>query len=387
VSDAPLRVLFVTHSFPLPGDPLSNVGGMQRLAVGQHAALGRHPGVRLSTLALATAWEDTPRRMVPFMASLLAGLAGRVRRERVDAVLFSSMVTASVATLAGRSARRAGAVLAAVPVGRDVTLPSAPYQWFVPTVLRALDAVLPISRATAAECVARGAPPERVHVVPCGIEVAEFSAPAERDAARRELLAALAPEVAVPDGALLLCSVGRHQERKGFHWFVERVMPRLPADVHYLLGGDGPMTPAIRDAAARGGAEGRVHLLGRVSEETLRRLYRGADLFVMPNVPVAGDMEGFGVVMLEAGLSGMPIVAARLEGIEDAVTDGENGWLLPTGDAAAFARAIGRFRGRPPALAEASARARMHTEATFSWDAVADRYVRVLRGVIARRGA
>lgn len=383
MTDAPLRVLYVTHSFPLPGDPLSNVGGMQRVAVGQHAALARHPGVALSTLALETAWEDTGRRMVPFMASLLAGLADRVRRERIDAVLFSSMVTACVSTLVGRAARREGAVLAAIPLGRDVTLPSAPYQWFVPAVLRALDALLPISRATAAECVARGADPARVHVVPCGIEVADFPAPADRDAARRDLLSALSLDVS-PD-ALLLCSVGRHQERKGFQWFVDAVMPRLPSDVHYLLGGDGPMTPAIRDAVSRRGLGDRVHVLGRVSEEMLRRLYRGADLFMMPNVPVPGDMEGFGVVMLEAGLSGMPVVGARLEGIEDAVTDGENGWLLPSGDADAFARAIARFRGRPPALAEASARARAFTEATFSWDAVADRYVRVLRDVVARR--
>ncbi len=52
-------------------------------------------------------------------------------------------------------------------------------------------------------------------------------------------------------------------------------------------------------------------MLGRVSEEALGSLYRGADLFVMPNVPVPGDIEGFGVVMLEAGLCGLPRARPR----------------------------------------------------------------------------
>ena len=70
------------------------------------------------------------------------------------------------------------------------------------------------------------------------------------------------------------------------------------------------MTPAVRDAVGRHGLAERVRILGRVGEELLATLYSGADLFVMPNIPVPGDMEGFGVVMLEAGLNGLPVLAA-----------------------------------------------------------------------------
>src|SRR5690625_7613993 len=73
-------------------------------------------------------------------------------------------------------------------------------------------------------------------------------------------------------------------------------------------------------------------MLGRLSEVDLSRLYRGADLFVMPNIPVEGDMEGFGVVMLEAGLSGLPVVASSLEGILDVVEEGNNGHLIESGN-------------------------------------------------------
>src|SRR5690606_1075671 len=121
-------------------------------------------------------------------------------------------------------------------------------------------------------------------------------------------------EASIGRDALLLCSVGRHQERKGFHWFVEEVVPRLGEGTVYLLGGEGPMTPRIRETVARLGLGDRVRVLGQVSEAMLLSLFRGSDLFVMPNIHVPGDLEGFGVVMLEAGICGLPIVAADLEG-------------------------------------------------------------------------
>lgn len=380
-----MRVLYVTHSFPLPESPLSNVGGMQRVAVDLHRALESLPEVRLTTRALETAWEDTARRMVPFMARLLGGLPGLVRREGIEVVLFSSMVTASLVVPLRRRIQRAGALTAAIPVGRDVTLPSAPYQHLARRVLHSLDLVLPISRATAQECLDRGAAPARVHVVPCGVDPSRFPQRDRRPAARAELLRLLAAHgPPLPPDPLLLCSVGRHQERKGFHWFVEHVLPRLPEDVVLALGGEGPMTPEIHAAAERAGVGHRLRLLGRVSEQALDTLYSGSDLFVMPNVSVPGDIEGFGVVMLEAGICGLPVVAADLEGIRDVVTQGENGVLLPERDAAGFAAAIRRYRDDRPALAAASRRAAAHTEANFTWRRIAERYVEAFDEAKAR---
>ena len=104
----------------------------------------------------------------------------------------------------------------------------------------------------------------------------------------------------------------------------------------------------------------------------------------MPNVPVPGDMEGFGVVMLEAGFCGLPTVAARLEGIQDAIRDGENGTLLPSGNAPAFAQEILRYHQDRATLAAASVRAARYTAETFSWDAVAGQYVKLFQSTIAR---
>jgi phosphatidylinositol alpha-1,6-mannosyltransferase len=382
-----MRILFVSHTLPLPGQPVSNLGGMQRMAAEMRTALEADPRVTLSSRVLESSGRWAGARTAPFLARLLRDLPRIVREQRVDAVLFSSMVTATVAVPLRRRLRAAGALLAATPVGRDVTLPGAAYQRLVPRIFAALDLVLPISRATGDECLARGLEPRRMAIVPVGIDTSRFPPVRDRAAERARLIDALraAGEPPLPEGALLLCSVGRHQERKGFHWFVSEVMPRLPADVVYLLGGGGPTTETVRAAVAQRGLADRVRLLGRVSEEMLATLYRGADLFVMPNIPVPGDIEGFGVVMLEAGLSGLPILAADLEGIRDVVAGGENGELLPTRDAAAFADAVLRFRDDPAALGVASARAAAYTAGRFAWPAVADQYVAALAAALAAR--
>ncbi|MGI9180276.1 MAG: glycosyltransferase family 4 protein [Longimicrobiaceae bacterium] len=375
----PLRLLYVSHSLPPPGRPLANVGGMQRVATELHAALQAHPEVQLSSLVLRSSWRWTHLRVLPFGASLLWRIPALVRRERIEVVLFYSMVTASLAIPLRRRVRALGARLVAIANGLDVTLPVGAYQRFVPRVFAALDAVVPISRATGAECLQRGLPPRKLHVIPCGVDPERFpSAPEDCSAARRVLLDDLG--ASLPENTLLLCSVGRLVERKGVAWFVERVMPLLPPEVHYWVAGEGPMHEAVEEAIARHGLQRRVRLLGLVPEETLIRLYREADLFVMPNIPVPGDMEGFGVVMLEAGLCGLPTVAARLEGIQDVIAEGENGHLVTSGDAAAFAQAILRYHRNPEALAAASARATRRVMESFTWRAVADEYVRFLAG-------
>jgi phosphatidyl-myo-inositol dimannoside synthase len=381
-----LRILFVSHTLPLPGQPVSNVGGMQRMSAEMRSALAAHPRVALFSRVLESSWRWTGARTGPFLGRLLLEIPRIVARERIDAVLFSSMVTATLAIPLRRRLARTGTILAATPVGRDLTLPGTAYQRLVPRVLAALDLVMPISVATGAECLSRGLPPERMVVVPVGIDLARFPPAADRGATREMLLAGLRVmgQPPLPDDTLLLCSVGRHQERKGFHWFIGEVMPRLPRDVAYLLAGDGPMTPLIREEVRRHGLGERVRLLGRVSEEMLTTLYGGADLFVMPNIPVPGDMEGFGVVMLEAGLAGLPVIAADLEGIRDVVAEGSNGHFVRSGDVAGFVSAIERYRTDRGLLRAASESAAAYTAGKFAWPNVADQYVRAIKDARAR---
>lgn len=348
------------------------------MATELYSALQTHRDVDLHGALMRSSWRWTHLKTVPFLLRTLIQIRRMARRGEIDAVLFSSMVTASLAILLHKTLLSRGIPMAAIVHGRDVTLPFGPYQQLVPRIFDALDGVLPVSRATGVQCLERGLPEARLFVVPNGVDVRRFP-PLGDFGDMRAALRTHFEDHPLPDDALLLCSVGRQVERKGFAWFIGEVMPRLPDEVHYWLAGEGPEEDNIRAAIARYGLERRVRLLGRISDEALSVLYRGADLFIMPNRPVPGDMEGFGVVMLEAGLSGLPAVAARLEGILDVITEGANGHLVETGDGPGFAAAILQYHRQPSQLQAAALRTARHTAETFGWPAVADHYVAVLQ--------
>ncbi len=377
-----LHILFVSHSFPPENNFLENLGGMQRVAMELYDALCRlQPAVKVSGHILRTSWKQTTLRTPPFLLRSLHTLPRRVHREYVSVLLFSSMVTATLAPLLKK--RLPSLPMATILHGQDVTFPFAPYQRYLPHVFRTLDAVFPVSHATGQQAIQRGAFPDRVHVIPNGINLQRVRFCARRSLCRQQLLQHF-PKAArtFPRNGFLLCSVGRQVKRKGFHWFIEEVMPHLPEHVHYWLAGDGPMHNSLARAIHKHHLDHRVHLLGRVTEDALHLLYRGSDVFVMPNIPVPGDMEGFGVVMLEAGLAGLPVIASKLEGIADVIKEGANGHLLPPLQAKAFQQAILRYVYQPDRLEQLSRQAHAYVRTHFSWDAIAQQYVAHLTGLV-----
>jgi glycosyltransferase involved in cell wall biosynthesis len=215
--------------------------------------------------------------------------------------------------------------------------------------------------------VARGIPGERCFVIPCGIDFRRPE-PAAVDLATLERRHRFRV-----GGRRLLFSIARLVPRKGHVWFVSEVMPRLGEGYLFVLAGAGPERGAIEDAVARRRLGERVVLLGGVGEEEKLGFYDQADLFVMPNRHVEGDLEGFGITLIEAAARGLPAVASRTDGIPDAVIEGRTGYLVPEGDADAFAERI-----RSCHLVRDEVRSA--AEAAFSWAELARRYAEVLRG-------
>lgn len=373
-----MRLLFVSHSFPPVGAPLSNMGGMQRVATELHAALEARDDIEIRTLVLRSSWKWVHVKAVPFLVSLAARLGREATAQRADTILFTSMTTALPLLIAGPALKKKGIRLAAIVHGLDVTDPNPAYQIAVRRLCGMLDVAMPVSRATGEELVARGLPRDRVQVVPNAVDLERFDGvAASRDQLGSPKIAGAPP---LPRDAFLLVTVGRQVRRKGFAWFIENVMPRLPERVVFWLAGDGPERQNIEQAIERTGLQRRVRCLGKISEEDLVELYRRGQLFVMPNIVVPGDMEGFGIVMLEAGACGLPTLAADLEGIGDVIEDGVNGWFAPSEDADAFVQRIESLLADPEALRAASARTAEYVSSTFRWDRTAERYLEVLRG-------
>lgn len=335
------------------------VGGMERLSyeVAHHLARQRPVTV--------VAWGRSQAGLPLFVAWAAVRLAVALCRGRVSALMLGDPLLAVL----GRLADRFDVPVVIVAHGLDLTWPRPLYQAYLRAFLRGpRRGYVAISRHVRDLLVARGIPDAAIATIPVGVG----AAPTTLEAAGRP-----APPT--------LLFIGRLVARKGPVWFVEHVLPDLAKrcpGVRLVIIGDGPMRGALLRAAAR--IPDAVEWLGTVDEDDKWRHLAACDAVVMPNVPRAGDVEGFGLVALEAGAAGRPVFAADLEGLRDAVTPGRNGWRLPAGDARAWIDALAAALGDRTALRAQGRQARTYVQEVFGWEAIARRYATLIDDVSTR---
>jgi D-inositol-3-phosphate glycosyltransferase len=222
---------------------------------------------------------------------------------------------------------------------------------------REVDHIVATARDEVDELLMLGASPDRVTVVPCGVDLDRFTpdgpvAPAEGGHRRAVVLS-------------------RFVERKGIGNAIEAVSG-LP-DVELLIGGgppaglldDDPEAVRYQSMIDRLGARGRIRLLGAVPRDEVPQLLRSADVVIC-----TPWYEPFGIVAVEAMACGVPVIASRIGGLAETVVDGVTGRHVPPRDPAALSRALRRLleddEGRARMGAAAAERARR-----YGWDRVA----------------
>jgi glycosyltransferase involved in cell wall biosynthesis len=309
-----------------------------------------------------------------FVGRAIIGAALAARRGDCDIVHLGDALLAPAGSLIKAIT---GLPVTATIHGLDITFDNPAYHAVLHRTIVKLDRIIAVSESTRAICLGRWPDLQgKVVVVPNGVEVRS------RTSESCDLPAELAETL---EGHRILLTVGRLVRRKGVAWFVDKVLPRLPEDAVYLVVGDGPDRARIHEAAAHRGLGSRVQLLGRISDETLEAVYQNADVFVMPNILVENDVEGFGLVALEAAIRGLPVVASNLQGIPDAIHEGSNGFLLPVEDTEAYTIRIRSLLSlsavRRRAIGEKFAH---YTSENFSWRQTALGYWRELESVIAK---
>jgi glycosyltransferase involved in cell wall biosynthesis len=197
-------------------------------------------------------------------------------------------------------------------------------------------ATLSVACSTAVRDAARGLgyADAKLKVIPNGVDVARFSNPPGRAAARRSL--------ELPQDDPILISVASLHEHKG-HAHLLDAMARVPGEfpqARLLLVGKVPegRSAALQESVDRLGLRDAVRFLGR--REDVPLLLAASDVFVMPSL-----REGFPVALLEAGAAGLPAVASSVGGIPEIVDDGVTGLLVPPRDHARLAdAALGLLR-------------------------------------------
>jgi len=226
--------------------------------------------------------------------------------------------------------------------------------------LGALAATLP-ERLT----LARAAPACPLHLVHPGVDPAHFR-PVDARFLRDRYGLGQAPVV--------YC-ITRMVARKNLRRLVE-AMPLVRAEVPgtvLLLGGSGPEKESLEQCAAGLGLRDGVRFLGRIEDAELVAHYSLADVFALPSLSLPRDIEGFGIVFLEAGACGVAAVGSLAGGIPDAVEDGVTGLLVPPEDTQKLKEALVELLKNRARAREMGQRARARIENGFTWTHAADR--------------
>jgi len=353
-----MTILFITRKFP------PHVGGMERAAGELYEHLSQIAQVKLIKGGETNRWLPLvlPYFLICCLRTLLTG--------KIDCVYIQDGLLAPL----GLIFRITGKPVAITIHGLDITYKNKVYQFFIPKCVKRLNRVICISEATAQECGDRGIPEQRTTVISWGISD-KFFLEGSKQVLREKLETTFSLKL---ENEKLILSVGRLVKRKGFHWFVEEVIPLLARerqDFKYLIVGDGEFRKELESAINKHNLRDSVILLGNVEEESLKTLYSATDIFVMPNIPVRGDMEGFGLVALEASSCGIPVIASDLEGINKAISHGNNGLLVKPCQASEFASTVSQLLEDDDYREQAGKRGQEFTLRNYGWNTSAQQYL------------
>lgn len=183
-------------------------------------------------------------------------------------------------------------------------------------------------------------------------------------------------------GKFFILTSGRLAKRKGVAWFIENVMPKLNKNVYYVVAGNGADKKNIEKAVQKTGLRSRVKLLGYVIDETRNILFNTCDIFIQPNIRVEGDAEGFGISVIEAASCTIPVIASRLEGLQDAIKDGQDGFLVEPYDIDGYIEKIEALLTDENYRKEFGKQARQYVIENYSWKKISKKYLEEINKTI-----
>lgn len=344
-----MKVLTFNYEYP----PLGGGGGVAHALVAEELARAHHLSV------VTSGRQDLPRRerrrgveirrvpvmgresdqvaslpsLITYPPSALHETWRRLRSEPWDLVHGHFAVpTGPASALAGRMLDVPHVVTL---YGGDVYDPSktlSPHRWrglraVVSAVLRDAEVVVADSTDTR-DNVRRYYPYDgEIEIIPLGVREPQYEETSRSD-------------LGLPKDDLLLATVGRLVRRKGIDELLRAVADLADLNPHLVVVGDGPLRDDLRRLAGKLGVADRVHFAGFVPEETKWQVLACSDLYASTTVH-----EGFGLVYLEAMLTGLPVVTFAHGGQTDFLNDDETGALVEPGDRSAFVEAVRSLAG------------------------------------------
>lgn len=387
-----MELLFISHKYP------PAVGGMEKQSYELITGMQRYAKVH------QILYDGTGSR-IRFFTSLQKKIVATCRcHPGIQLIHFNDALAASFCLFH----RGYNHLLKVVTVhGLDVVFPNPIYQRLILPLFNRFNSIIAVSEATAEACKRRGIQAEKIKVIHNGVSHSLGNSNPVEDKSKY-----LKEKFRIDlKGRKVLIAMGRAVQRKGFSWFIQKVFPLLKHPAVLLL--IGPYTPLpasqniwkrmipgfIRRQAdlfsgrptdepilqallAQTHWKEKVFHLGKLPQTEIVQLLMVSDAFIMPNIDVPGDMEGFGLVCLEAVLCGATVFAANSGGISSAIRHEQNGILLPSGNKAAWANALNDFFDDPSIWQIKLANNRSFTIREYSWYRMTSSYWQHFQGLV-----
>jgi glycosyltransferase involved in cell wall biosynthesis len=233
---------------------------------------------------------------------------------------------------------------------------NALYRWATRYTLSRSDVLVgdcaPVRRAA----IQYGMPDERIVTFPWGVDLEHFQPAGEQQSF---------DGVAAQEPPFTLLSTRIWEPLLGVDLIAQAFTQaaRQRPDLRLVLLGNGSLAGQLRQTFGQAGVSEQVICPGQVGLDSLPRYYRAADLYV-----TASHSDGTSISLLEAMACGKPALVSDIPGNREWVTEGEQGWLFPDGDASALEQGILRAMDQPERLAEMGRNARRLAEQRADWD-------------------
>ncbi len=240
-------------------------------------------------------------------------------------------------------------------------------------VLNACDRIAVLSRFTQEKLwSAYRIPSEKVVIIPGGVDLERFYPAVDKVRIRRHLN--------IPEEKMILLTVRDLEPRMGLENLIcafKEVINVVP-DGYLVLGGQGPLKNHLISLSQELGVEDYIRFVGFIPEEELPDYYRMADVFVLPTM----ELEGFGLITLEALASGLPVLGTPVGGTVEILGKLDSRYLFkdttPESMASLIIETCQQFRSNPQLWQDVSARCRAFVQAHYSWERNVDRLENLL---------
>lgn len=362
------RLLFISHSYP----PI--LGGVESQNYNLAQGLSKLTETKIFANKKGKIWLPI---FIPFTT-----IRAMLIMMRYDACLVGNGVLAPVAAFLKLIFPKKK--FFSVVHGLDITF--AHKKGFLPKIyrtinipaLKKLDKLFMVGNFTISTAEKMGISKDKCIFIPNGVPVNKL-----RKVFNREDLSGLFGEDTKDKKVIM--RLARFVPHKGTNWFIENVMPKLPKDVVMIAtgyrvnkntAGDPDNFEACEKAIKNNHLENRVKLLPTLPQKDLKILLNTVDLVISPNIDYPGSSEGFGINAVEAAACERIVLASNLQGLTDAIKDGENGFLIEPENAKMWIDRINEiFDKSPEFLTEFGKKASKFTEENFSWEGISKKYL------------